>query len=164
MRSAKGDPTISLEQNLRTERIRHLRLAEPTCLPPTAPLSRAIEKMRQDRSACTLVCDGDRLVGIFTERDVLRKVIGETVDLSAPLQTLMTPLPRSLAPDDTLLDAIDLMTEGGYRHVPLTDSSGRLVGLVSAHDIVDHITEHFPTEVHNLPPRLHQKPRRPEGA
>lgn len=164
MLPAKGDHAISLEKNLRTERIRHLRLVEPTCMPPNTPLSRAIEKMRQERSACTLVCEGDRLLGIFTERDVLRKVIGENIDLSTPLKSLMTSLPRSLAPDDTLLQAIDLMTEGGYRHVPLTDPSGRLVGLVSAHDIVDHIAEHFPTEVHNLPPRLHQKPRRPEGA
>jgi CBS domain-containing protein len=164
MLTAQGDPAISLEQNLRTERIRHLRLAQPTCLPPATPLSRAIEKMRQERSACALICQGDRLLGIFTERDVLRKVIGESVDLSTPLEAFMTPLPRSLSPDDTLLDAIDLMTEGGYRHVPLTDASGRLVGLVSAHDIVDHIAEHFPVEVHNLPPRLHQKPRRPEGA
>jgi CBS domain-containing protein len=120
--------------------------------------------MREDRAACALVCRGRTLIGIFTERDVLRKVIGETVDLSQPVERLMTPKPRALSLDDTLLAAIDLMTRGGYRHVPLTDAAGLLVGLISSHDIVDHIAEHFPTEVHNLPPRLHQKTRLPEGA
>lgn len=155
---------ISLEENLRTEKIRHLKLADPTCMPPGTSLAQAIEKMRENRAACALVCDDRKLIGILTERDILRKVIGEPADLSKPVDTLMATHPRTLSPDDTLLAAIDLMTRGGYRHVPLTDGTGRLVGLISAHDLVDHIAEHFPTEVHNLPPRLHQKPRRPEGA
>lgn len=134
-------------------------------MPPGTPIARAIEQMREDRAACALVCAEDRrLVGILTERDILRKVIGEPVDLSQPVERFMAPNPRTLSADDTLLAAIDLMTRGGYRHVPLTDPSGRLIGLVSTHNLVDHIAEHFPTEVHNLPPRLHQKPRRPEGA
>ena len=133
-------------------------------MPPGTSLAQAIEQLRQNRGACALVCDAHRVVGILTERDVLRKVIGENIDLSRPVETVMTPSPRCLSPDDTLLAAVGLMTQGGYRHVPLVEPSGKRIGLVSAHDIVDHIAEHFPTEVHNLPPRLHQKARAPEGA
>ncbi|MEE9218396.1 MAG: CBS domain-containing protein [Acidobacteriota bacterium] len=155
---------MGVEESIRTEKLRYLPLAQPTCMPRTMTLTQALDMMRKDRAACALVCEDGRLVGIFTERDVLQKVVGEAVDGSELVERLMTPSPRSLSPDDTLLKAIQLMTEGGYRHVPLTDEGGLLVGLVSAHDVVDYITEHFPAEVHNLPPRLHQKPLKPEGA
>jgi CBS domain-containing protein len=156
---------MGAEQTIRTEKLRYLPLAEPTCMPPDTPLSQALDRMRKNGAACALLCgEGHKLVGIFTERDVLHKILGENVDGSTPLERLMTPTPRSLSPEDTLLKAIQLMTEGGYRHVPLTDDEGRLVGLVSAHDIIKYIAEHFPAEVHNLPPRLHQKPLQPEGA
>lgn len=156
---------MGANESIRTEKLRYLQLAEPTCMPPDTPLSQALDKMRKNRAACALVCSGgNELLGILTERDVLHKVVGETVDDSTPVEQLMTRAPRSLSPEDTLLKAIQLMTEGGYRHVPLTDKDGRLVGLVSAHDVITYIAEHFPTEVHNLPPRLHQKPLQPEGA
>ncbi|MEE8537192.1 MAG: CBS domain-containing protein [Acidobacteriota bacterium] len=156
---------MGAEESIRTEKLRYLRLAEPTCMPPDTPLNQALDMMRKNRAACALVCSGEhKLLGILTERDVLHKVVGETIEGSIPVEQLMTATPRSLSPEDTLLQAIRLMTEGGYRHVPLTDKDGRLVGLVSAHDVITYIAEHFPAEVHNLPPRLHQKPTQPEGA
>ncbi len=156
---------MGAEESIRTEKLRYLPLAEPTCMLPDTPLSQALDKMRKNRAACALVCSGGHeLLGILTERDVLRKVVGENVDDSIPVEQLMTPTPRSLSQEDTLLKAIQLMTEGGYRHVPLTDKDGRLVGLISAHDVITYIAEHFPVEVHNLPPRLNQNPVQPEGA
>jgi len=116
-----------------------------------------------------LIVDGSRLAGIFTERDYLDKLaLGEArsrsgLGLDSPVDGMMTVSPRTLSPDHTLGDAVRLMTEGGYRHIPLVESDGRIFGLVGASDLVVFIAEHFPAEVYNLPPRLHQAIRTKEG-
>ena len=120
--------------------------------------------MREQGLGCVLVCEGERLVGIFTERDVLNKLIGSGVSETETVDRFMTPQPASLTPRHTLGDAVRLMTEHGYRHIPLLDERGRRAGLVAASDIVNYIAEHFPAEVVNLPPRLNQVFNTPEGA
>jgi CBS domain-containing protein len=56
-----------------------------------------------------------------------------------------------------------MMTEQSYRHIPLVDDGGSVVGFVTARDIIVYIAENFPAEVVNLPPELHQTPMRAEG-
>jgi CBS domain-containing protein len=68
----------------------------------------------------------------------------------------MTASPRTILESESLETAIRLMTAGGYRHLPLVDAAGTLVGVLSARDIIRHLAEFFPVEVMNLPPRLHQ--------
>src|SRR5437867_11195164 len=108
--------------------------------------------MQSRRRPCVLVCDGRKVVGIFTERDLLNRLNLGAVDYTAPVDSVMTPEPRTLSHDDGVADAIRLMTEEGYRHIPLVDAAGLGVGLLSARDILAYIAEHFPTEVLNLPP------------
>ena len=96
------------------------------------------------------------VVGIFTERDYLDKFAGRQGDLSAPVDDYMTPSPTTLSPTDTIDKAIRWMTDGGYRHLPVTDEYGALVGLVSTRDIIAHLSDFFPDAVFNLPPRLDQ--------
>ncbi|PYQ10683.1 MAG: hypothetical protein DMH00_10330 [Acidobacteria bacterium] len=148
---------------LRKERIRALRLTEPARVGPDTSLAETIQAMRQAAIGCALVCDGRRVIGILTERDVLNKIVGASVDLHRPVREFMTPQPGTLHREDTLAMAIHLMTEKGYRHVPLVDGDGHDAGVVCAKDIVEYIAEHFPAEVVNLPPRLHQVMRKPEG-
>ena len=155
---------MTIQEALREERLKTLPLSHPACVPPRTPLRETLRVMREEAAGCVLVCDGERLVGIFTERDVLNKVFGAPVDLEAAIERFMTRDPRVLSEDDTLGDAVKLMTEHGYRHVPLVDRRGRGAGLIAARDIVNYIAEHFPAEVVNLPPRLHQKFATPEGA
>ena len=73
------------------------------------------------------------------------------------------PSPCTLSPNAKVGDAIRLMTEGGYRHIPLVEEDGRSRGLVSARDVVRFIADHFPTEVYNLPPGFRQRIRTCEG-
>ncbi len=148
---------------LNRERIRALRLAEPARVAPETPLSETLQVMRAAAIGCALVCEGRRVVGILTERDVLNKIVGAPVDLATPVRDLMTPDPKTLRPEDTLADAIHLMTEKGFRHVPLRDAHGLDAGVVCAKDLIEYIADHFPAEVVNLPPRLHQVMRKPEG-
>ena len=64
----------------------------------------------------------------------------------------MTADPETLRPEDRIAWALKLMHVGGYRHVPLTDETGRPVGVISVKDIVDFIVDLFPAPVLNLPP------------
>jgi len=151
-------------QALRTERIRSLRLSDPARVGPEATLAETLKAMKTSGTGCAIVSREERVVGILTERDVLNKIAGSAVDPGEPVSRFMTPNPRTLRPEDPLGEAIRLMTEKGYRHVPLVDEKGREAGVVCAKDLVEYIAEHFPAEVVNLPPRLHQVMRKPEGA
>jgi CBS domain-containing protein len=154
----------TVAETLKKERIRSLRLSEPARVGPDATLGETLRAMKASHIGCALICRDGKVVGIFTERDVLNKVAGAQVGHEEPVSRFMTRDPRVLHRDDTLSAAIRMMTEGGYRHVPLTDERGRDAGVVCAKDLVEYIAEHFPAEVVNLPPRLHQVMRKAEGA
>jgi len=94
-----------------------------------------------------------RFVGIFTERDVLYKVAAQEVDLDQLLVgTLMPPQPESLHVDDDLVYALNQMSLGGYRYIPLLDDQGRPTRVVSERGIVDALAALFAQDVFNLPP------------
>ena len=136
-----------------------------TVLPGTslAECVRAIQ--RSGTGDSVFVCDlAGRLVGVLTERDIFARIVGGTVDLSQPVETLMTTEPHTLDLDQTIRDAIMLMQTGRYRNVPVVDSAGRLLGVVRQSDIIKYLAESFPEELLNLPPRPHQRMKEPEGA
>ena len=155
---------MTVEEALRGDRLRSLPLPTPTCVPTGTSLGETLRLMREGGESAVLICSGSKLVGIFTERDVLNKVFGARVDESESIDRFMTPDPTVLTLDDTLGEAVSLMTERGYRHIPLLDERGDRAGLVAARDIVHYIAEHFPAEVVNLPPGLKQHFMTPEGA
>ena len=155
---------MTVEEALRDERLGSLPLADPVSVSRGTSLGETLRLMRDEGAGCVLVCEDDRPVGIFTERDVLNKLIGSGVNESEAVDRYMTPDPACLTPRHTLGDAVRMMTGRGYRHIPLLDERGRKSGLVAARDIVNYIAQHFPAEVMNLPPRLHQKFNTPDGA
>ncbi len=155
---------MTIEEALRDERLGNLPVSNPTCIPIGTNLEETLRVMKGDGVGCVLICDGEKLRGIFTERDVLNKLIGTNVNHADPIERYMTPDPEVLSEDDRLGDAVRLMTERGYRHVPLVDKAGLRMGMIAVRDIVKYVAEHFPEEVVNLPPRLHQTFNTPEGA
>ena len=155
---------MTIEQALRDARLGSLPLSDPACVRLGTSLRETLRVMREGGVGCVLVCDGERLVGIFTERDVLNKLIGNGISESEPVDRFMTPEPAFLRQSDSLGEAVRMMTERGYRHIPLLDERGRRAGMIAARDIVNYVAEHFPAEVVNLPPRLDQVFKTPEGA
>lgn len=158
---------------LRLEAVGLLRtIGELTTLHPvitcerTVSVRQAIEIMQHERIGCVLVVDQDRLIGVFTERDVLTRVAARDVDIDRlPVAELMTPDPECLTADNELVYALNQMSVGGYRHVPLIDDAGRPTGVVSMRDIINYLAALFPQYVLNLPPfPEHGIPRSPEGA
>jgi CBS domain-containing protein len=144
------EPVRALDQRVLREPIRRLSPRIPLSLPPSATVLQAIQLMREHRVGCVLVVEGDRLTGILTERDLLLKL--EQGGLDRPLRVLMTPEPEVLKLDDPIVYALNKMSVGGFRHVPLVDADRRPVGVISVKDIVDYICDFFPNDVLTVPP------------
>ena len=118
---------------------------------PFTPLSQAIEAMKNDEGGCVIVSDDGRVAGIFTERDLLTKILGESVDLESPIKDWMQPVVETLSPEATIGDAVRLMNEKGFRNIPLV-KNGELKGSISVFDIITYLAECYPKATMNLPP------------
>jgi CBS domain-containing protein len=133
------------------QRVSVLRTDDYVAISPYTPLAQAIEAMKGDEGGCVIVSDDGRVAGIFTERDLLMKVLGETVDLDSPISDWMQPVVATLSTEATIGDAVRLMNERGFRNVPLV-KKGELVGSISVFDIITYLAECYPKETMNLPP------------
>jgi CBS domain-containing protein len=128
-------------------------LRDPIQVERNATLRSVIDRMNHERIGCVLVVENGRLVGVFTERDVLTRVIGTGVDINrTAVGDFMTPDPECLTLDDGIAYALNKMTVGGFRHVPLVDADGRPTGVVAMRHIVEFLVDLFPREILNLPP------------
>jgi CBS domain-containing protein len=138
-------------------------LREPTSvLPVRKPivLSRfhtvtdAIRAMQSEHRGVVLVTDDgtmhSRVVGIFTERDVLFRVVDQGRNpATVALSELMTADPECLRDDQAIAEVLRMMSVGGFRHVPIVDAEGRPVCVVAVRDVVEFLVEAFPQEVLN---------------
>ena len=148
------------------ERLRVLTRRQPVTVEPGTSLADCVRAIQRTGTGDSVfVCDASgRLLGVLTERDVFARIVGGTIDLQQPVESLMTTDPKTLDLDDTIRDAIVLMRTGRYRNVPMVDANRRLVGVVRQSDIIKFLAESFPEELLNLPPRPHQRMKEPEGA
>jgi CBS domain-containing protein len=155
---------MELAKNLRVECVFRLSPPPPRSVAPDDSVADAIALMRRENIGCLLVCEGARLVGIFTERDLLRRVLARELPLTVAVSECMTPEPVTVSPTAPISTAVRLMEEGGYRHLPVVNEAGRPVGVLSAKRIVHYLAEHFPAIVYNQPPDPGTVPHSPEGA
>ena len=128
--------------------------ADPICLPGTATVHEAVETMLARRQAGVLITDAaGRLTGIFTERDVLTRVVGKGLDArKTALSKVMTRNPEALTVRDRVAYAVHSMSVAGYRTVPLVDAERRPIGVVTVNDVIRWLANLFPEAVLNLPP------------
>jgi CBS domain-containing protein len=111
-----------------------VRNQELLTLPPDATVRSAAVAMRGRHVGAVLVTTDGRLAGIFTERDMVNRVVAEGRDPDrTTLAEVMTADPDTIAPATTAIEALRLMDDGGYRHLPIVEH-GRVVGIVSRRD------------------------------
>jgi len=152
-----------IEDLLKNVRVGDLNLQTDHRIDPQTPLAEVYRAFDEQRHGAAMVCDGDDVVGIFTQRDVLYRTALEDPDPQTPVSDLMSDRPVTIGLNEALAEALRAMVEGGYRHIPVVDDDGRQVGLLSSRVILRFIADQYPESVLNLPPRLHQVMSRSEG-
>jgi len=113
-----------------------VRHQDPLMLPPSVSVREACRRMRDRRVGAVLVVteDDNRLLGIFTGRDAVHRVLAEGKSAACTkLEEVMTREPTSIPPHMTAIEALRLMEDGRYRHVPVVEG-GKVVGVVSRFD------------------------------
>jgi CBS domain-containing protein len=119
-------------------------------VPPNFSIAEAVAEMNRHRVGSVLVLDGGRLVGIFTERDVLRRVVGAGLDpKQARVAEVMTTGVITISPEATVEETMVLFTEKRCRHLPVVDE-GRLVGTISIGDITRWMADAHRAEAEHL--------------
>ena len=112
------------------------REVEMWSIAPTATVFEALELLAEHNIGATVVIEEGNLVGIVSERDYARKVILAGMSSRETLvRDIMTPNPSTISIDQTVDDCMKIMTEGGFRHLPVLDD-GELAGVVSIVDVV----------------------------
>jgi CBS domain-containing protein len=120
------------------------------CVSPSDTVQDAVLVMNDHHIGSVVVIDEGQLVGIFTERDVLRRVVEGDLDSAKTLvsQVMATEV-TTVSPSTRFHEAMDLITTRRHRHLPVMDE-GRLVGLVSVRDILQHVSHSYKVEVGQL--------------
>ena len=107
---------------------------------PQASVYSAVEAMAEKRVGALLVIDDGKLVGVISERDYARKIILQGRSSKDTLvREIMTPSPVTISCDTSVEEAMRIMTENRFRHLPVIDSEGQLAGVVSIGDLVKWI-------------------------
>lgn len=141
-------------KNIAWTPIADIKARAPVRVHLRAPLIDAVTLLRERRRGAVVVEDDDgRMAGIFTERDLITRIDHQDHRWhTLPVQDHMTRDPRAIPQSGTVADAVRLMREGTFRHLPIIDDDRRVVGILSIRDILAHIAEHYPKEFLNLPP------------
>ena len=157
-------PSRTIEELLKGTRI--FQILRPKCVNsgPDITLQQALGLMHQEKSGYIVIRDEHlHVLGLFTERDVLMKVLRKGVDLNEPVKKYMNTELVELSKSDTVGAALDAMKKYNVRHIPLVDELGQMTGVLSVRTIVNFLSELFPTEVFNLPPNADQHFHTVEG-
>ena len=152
-----------VSQALRRTRVADVELEPASVIDAGTRLDEVCRLLARVGRPAVVIGDDEGIRGIFTQRDVLYRTALEGLDGAMPIGELMTRRPRTVRAEDSLAAALDTMIEGGYRQVPVVGPAGRPAGVVTSRDVLAFVAERIPEAVINLPPRLHQVLRTPEG-
>jgi CBS domain-containing protein len=159
---------VGIRHDLWQDDLTQVEMTAPRVVTPDLSLRETLRAMKKAAAGCVLVCregtKGSELVGIFTERDYIKRVLARGADFDAPIKNYMTESPVTVRGREALGDVIRTMYQGGYRHLPVVDDDGQPVGTVSVKRIVQYLVDHYPTTVYNLPPQPRQVQEAREGA
>lgn len=143
----------NVESLLLVEPVGQLNLSDYCIVTQDTTVRETVDRMRSMRQNCAFVVGkGTHLVGIFTDRDVLRKVAANPETWDQEVSTVMTKTPDTLPPTATTGEALRKMKSQRYRNLPVVNKNGTIEGNVTYFAILKYLTDHFPEAVYNLPP------------
>jgi len=130
-----------VERRLLLHPIRRLAPREPVIVAPDTPVGEVLQRLVDRHIGCAVVVSERKVVGIFTERDVLLKLNVRTAELRhRPVSEFMTAKVETLELDDRIAFALHKMDLGGYRHIPILQD-GRVMGIISVRRILNYLTD-----------------------
>lgn len=154
---------MDLREALEKETVADVGFQEPVAVQEQQTVRAAVDRMREEKVGCLLVLNEERLTGIFTERDLLTRVLGKEGAFDVPIAEFMTAKPTVAHADEPIHRVLARMHAGGMRHVPVLDPEGRPVGTISVKSVVHFLADHHPKTVYNLPPDPNHFPSTREG-
>lgn len=155
---------MSLEQDLQHEKVRHLDLTQFTAVTFGASVRDTVDQMRNNGHHSAIVTKNGVLAGIFTDRDLLCRVVDAPETWDRSIEEVMTPSPLTVNFNDEAFAAMELMDEKHFRNVPVVDSAGKVVGNLTHYAIIKYLADRFPESVYNLPPESNQVTNKRGGA
>ena len=155
---------MSLEQDLQKEQVFHLDVNSFTRVESGTSVKNTVDKMRTDGHNCAIILKEGRLIGIFTDRDLLARVVDAPATWGQPIDEVMTGAPITVNASDPAYAALDLMDEKHFRNVPVIDSNGKIVGNLTHYAIIKYLADRFPESVYNLPPVPNRVTKNRDGA
>lgn len=157
---------MDFQLSLETESAESAYPEKPVAVRTGVSVELVIMLMKTQRTGAAIICDTDeKLVGVFTERDALR-LMAEKADLSQPIDSVMSSSPVTVTATSSMASAIETMSAGGYRHLPLVsaDDPTEAVGMIDVRGIVRYLVDHFPNTIYTLPPTSERSTPEREGA
>ncbi len=154
---------MSLEQELQTEQVSHLDLSGFCKVVSGTAVNDTLNKMRTEKQNVCLILEDSRLIGILTDRDVLRKVAANASTWDQPVDEIMTRNPVTVLPETAAAKALWLMDEKHFRNLPVVKNDGTIVGTMTHQSIVSYLAARYPIEILNQPPIPDQFPNAPDG-
>lgn len=116
-------------------------MSKPSCfVDPETTLAEATTMMGEQRVGSALVLDGEQLAGILTERDIVRAMSTAHDAPARPVIEWMTKRPTTTSPDTPVREALRIMVDGGFRHLPVTEGE-KVVGVLSMRDIAKALAD-----------------------
>ena len=123
------------------------------CVAASTTIAETIDLMCANDFGAVLVTEAGKLAGVFTERDVLKRVVGKIADLGAhPVSEVMTSNPESLQLGDKVIFVMNMMHVGHYRHVPIVDAERRPLHVISIKDVMAYVLEPLHDLIVSIPP------------
>jgi signal-transduction protein with cAMP-binding, CBS, and nucleotidyltransferase domain len=117
------------------------------------PIWKVVQVMTAKGRGAVLVEENGKLVGIFTERDLVSRVDhADPLGSHVVVRDVMTPHPTVIRPLDSLAEALRLLVQGRRRHLPIVDEHAKVLGVLSIRDLLAYVASKFPEEMINLPP------------
>jgi len=147
-----------------TDNISSIGIKEAILKDEEASIQSVIESMQTTHSSCIIIINNDKITGIFTERDVVTKIVSKNVDIkNEKICNYMTNNPETLQPDDSIAFALNKMTDGGFRHIPIVSSDSKDIYIISMQDIINSISNYYFDDIVNLPPEPLRNASQREG-
>lgn len=125
---------------------------------PDESVAAAVERMGRYDLGALLVVAGGKLLGIFSERDVVRRVVEPGKDpVTTRVGQVATPAPVTVSPDTSIKECTRILREGGFRHLPVVDGEGKPVGILSARDFLGFVVAELESFIESSRPEVRRE-------